>query len=107
VARFAPDGQSAATANVVTFNKDDFLIWRLFKTTQDLVDESKRELPRCLTRQQRGAFLDAVPPEWCIGMEKWPYQTQDWKDWLHFKRSHGNPPLPDSPEWQQWVAAHR
>ena len=35
-------------------------------------------------------------------MEKWPYQTQDWKDWLRYKRTNGDPPLPEKPEWQNW-----
>jgi hypothetical protein len=47
------------------------------------------------------------PPAWCIEMEKWPYDTQDWKDWLQFKRAHADPPLPDTPEWKEWRAARR
>jgi hypothetical protein len=28
-------------------------------------------------------------------MEKWPYHTQSWKDWLAAKRAGKNPPLPE------------
>jgi hypothetical protein len=52
------------------------------------------------------AFLDAEPPTWCIEMGKWPYHTQDWKVWLTYKRANASPPLPDTVEWQAWVAAH-
>src|SRR5262249_18667869 len=49
----------------------------------DLVDEAKQVSPRCLERSQRlEAFLDPEPPAWCIETGKWPYHTQDWKDWL-------------------------
>jgi WD40 repeat protein len=83
-------------------------IWHVFPTTQDLVDDTKKVVPRCLTRQQRDdAFLDATPPAWCIEMEKWPYQTQDWKHWLTYTRANDSPPLPDAPEWQAWVAVRK
>src|SRR4029077_11366649 len=83
-------------------------IWDVFATTQALVDDVKQVVPRCLKRDQREkAFLDAEPPAWCIEMGKWPYRTQDWKDWLRFKRADANPPLPDTPEWQPWLAAQR
>jgi hypothetical protein len=75
----------------------------LFPTTQALIGDAKRVITRCLTHDQREVFsIDPEPPAWCIEMEKWPYQTQDWKDWLRFKRANANPPLPDTPEWQSW-----
>jgi WD domain, G-beta repeat len=80
-------------------------IWQVFPSTQDLVDDAEKVVPRCLTRQQRDdAFLDGAPPAWCIEMEKWPYQAQDWKDWLTYTRANERPPLPDTPEWQAWAA---
>ena len=30
---------------------------------------------------------DLEPPAWCIEMEKWPYNTPDWKQWLTDKRA--------------------
>lgn len=80
---------------------------RIFPTTQDLVDHAKAVVPRCLTQAQRAAaFLDPEPPAWCIEMGKWPYQTDDWKAWLKYTRASLAPPLPDTPEWQPFVAAH-
>jgi WD40 repeat protein len=102
-AAFSPDGR-----RVLTMSGRTPRIWRVFATTQDLVDEAKNVIPRCLTREQRTqAFLDPAPLDWCIEMEKWPYQSQDWKDWLRFKRANANPPLPDSAAWKDWIATHR
>ena len=64
---------------------------------QDLIDQAKDLVARCLTREQRiQAFLDPEPPAWCVEKEKWPYQTQEWKDWLKYKRAQLEPPLPPS-----------
>jgi hypothetical protein len=80
--------------------------WRIFLTTGSLLDHARRIIPRCLTREQRAAaFLDPEPPEWCIEMGKWPYQTDAWKTWLRHRRAKARPPLPNTPEWQQWIAA--
>jgi hypothetical protein len=57
--------------------------WRVFPTTRALVEHAKQIIPRCLTHDQRtSAFLNAEPPAWCIKMEKWPYHTPAWKQWL-------------------------
>ena len=93
-AAFSPNG-----ARVVTASKDDTVrIWRWFASTQDLVDEMKRIVPRCLTLDERlKAFLEPEPPAWCIEMEKWPYRSQEWKDWLAAKRANAARPMPDTP----------
>jgi WD40 repeat protein len=73
---------------------------------QELVDLGKAQVRRCLTREQRAkAFLAPEPPAWCIEMAKWPYDTQAWKDWLRYKRESADPPRPDTPEWQSWLAS--
>lgn len=101
---FSPDGQSVLTRS----NGDGVQLSRIFRAAQELVDDSKQVISRCLTREQREqAFLAPEPPAWCIELEKWPYDTQDWKDWLTFKRANANPPLPDTAEWQPFLAAHR
>jgi hypothetical protein len=80
--------------------------WRIFLTTGALLDHARRIIPRCLTREQRAAaFLDPEPPAWCIEMGKWPYQTDAWKTWLRHRRAKAKPPLPNTPEWRQWIAA--
>jgi WD40 repeat protein len=53
-------------------------VWEMFPTTQDLIEETKRALFRCLTPQQLNAlFLGSNPPSWCIKMQKWPYHTAE------------------------------
>jgi dipeptidyl aminopeptidase/acylaminoacyl peptidase len=93
---FSPDGQHVLTAQ----------IWSIFPTTQALVDEARGRVPRCLTSEQRRkAFIDLNPLEWCVDAQKWPNHTQDWHDWLRYKREGSNPPRPGSSEWNSWVAA--
>jgi len=103
-AKFSPDGQQIAVAS----DNGTVQIWPMFLSTQPLVDDTKAIVPRCLTKTQRdAAFLDDAPPHWCIELEKWPYQTQDWKEWLRLKRANTNPPLPESREWQDWTKTHK
>jgi dipeptidyl aminopeptidase/acylaminoacyl peptidase len=103
-ATFSPDGR-----RVLTVSRDNTArLWHVFPTTQELVDDAKQIVPRGLSGIQREkAFLDPEPPAWCINMEKWPYHTQDWKDWLKYKRATANPPFPDAHEWQPWLAARK
>jgi WD40 repeat protein len=99
-----PDGR-----RIVTTSRDGSAqLWPVAVSLQELVDSARREIPRCLTDLQRQKFgLAIAPPAWCIEMEKWPYQTQAWKDWLRYKQANLNPPLPGSPEWEQWVSEHK
>jgi WD40 repeat protein len=102
-AEFSQNGRFVVTAS----SDGTARIWPIFAKRQDITNDTRPSSPLCLTGEQRGAFyLDAEPPAWCIELEKWPYQTQDWKDWLTFKRAEQNPPLPGSPGWQTWRASH-
>jgi hypothetical protein len=91
-AAFSPDGNRIVTAS---WDKTARL-WEVFANTQELVSHAKRAMPRCLTAQQRKAFfLPLEPPPWCIELEKWPYHTDVWKEWLRDTRAgKKNPPLP-------------
>jgi hypothetical protein len=109
VPAFSPNGE-----RIVTASEDETArVWprprvAQFTSTQDLVDDSKQTAQRCLTREQRQrAFLEPEPPAWCIESSKWPYNTQDWKDWLRYKRGNQDPPTPDSGDWQKWILAHQ
>jgi hypothetical protein len=103
-ATFSPDGTHVVTASADTTAR----IWNIFPTTQSLIDRAKEVVPRCLTPKARDeAFLDRAPAAWCIEMAKWPYQSPRWKDWLKFKLADAEPPFPDAPEWQSWIAAYK
>jgi WD40 repeat protein len=66
-AEFSSDRQHIVTASVDRTAR----VWRVFPATQDLVDEAKQSLPRCLTREQRTRFfLNPKQPAWCAN--KWP-----------------------------------
>jgi hypothetical protein len=68
-----------------------------FGSVQAAVDYAKTIVSRCLSRRERErAFIDPEPRDWCIEMEKPPYQTQEWKDWLKSRSQNQNPPLPNS-----------
>jgi WD40 repeat protein len=90
-ADFGPDG-----TRVLTISSDNSArIWHVFSRTEDLVDYTRKAVPRCLTTSQRKeAFLDPEPPVWCIEMEKWPYDTDEWKQWLTEKNRGLSPPAP-------------
>jgi WD40 repeat protein len=67
-------------------SQDNETVWPLPWSLQDYVDKVKAMLPRCLTPDERkAAYLDTEPPEWCVEMEKWPYNTDKWKAWLKDK----------------------
>lgn len=103
-AAFSPDGRSVATASMDHMAR----IRRLFATRQELIDEARVSAPGCLTAGQREKFgLALEPPAWCIEMDKPPYATQDWKDWLAYRKASADPPLPATPQWHPWLAAHR
>jgi WD40 repeat protein len=96
-AAFSPDGQIVVTSSA------DGLV-RLFPSSQILVDAARQAGPRCLTGQQRKKFfLDPEPLAWCIDLEKWPYQSESWKEWLKYRRAGDNPPLPNTSDWGTWV----
>jgi WD40 repeat protein len=94
-AAFSPD-----RARIVTASDDKTA--RLFRTfsgsTEEIVAIAKAASPRCLTtKQRREFFLPAEPPVWCIEQEKWPYDTDAWKQWLRDSRTAKGLPLPPAP----------
>jgi hypothetical protein len=93
-AAISPDG-----ARIVTISDKGAQIWEIFADTQSLVSHVQAIVPRCLTREQRQkVFLPPEPPDWCIEMEKWPYNTPQWKRWLVDVRAGKKPPLPAGPQ---------
>jgi hypothetical protein len=70
-------------------------LWEIWANTRDLVTQAKTAAPRCMTAEQlKNSPLPPEPPDWCIDMNKWPYLTLEWKEWLSETRAGKNPPLP-------------
>jgi hypothetical protein len=69
---------------------------RVYPSREKLLAFAKARAPRGLTVAQRKSFfLDPEPPAWYIEMEKWPYHTPAWKQWLADKKAGKQVPLPD------------
>jgi hypothetical protein len=83
-AAFGPDGKRIVTASADKTAR----LWEIFANAQELVSHAKAAIPRCLTAVQRNEFfLPPEPPMWCIELEKWPYHTDAWKQWLSDTRA--------------------
>jgi hypothetical protein len=92
-AAFSPDGK-----RIVTASEESGRILAVFPDTQALVSRAKEAVPRCLTPGQLQEFyLPPEPPEWCIEMEKWPYNTHEWRQWLSDAQAGKHPSLPYAP----------
>ena len=77
-------GSADRTVRVWGFSNSNSLPDKLDTASarQTLVDLGKRVVPRCLTIAQRQKLvLGPKPPDWCIDLEKYPYNTKAWKNW--------------------------
>ncbi len=62
---------------------------------RELIDNSRRDIHRCLTLEQRKQFFLVLEPTlWCIEKGKWPYQTKEWRDWLADKKAGRETEMP-------------
>ena len=89
-AAFSPDGKRIVTAS---WDTDRAAVGGLCHHPA-IGSAAKAVIPRCLTAEQRTTPPAPEPPTWCVGMDKWPYQTEEWKHWLADTRAGKNPPLP-------------
>ena len=102
-AEFSSDGMRVVTASQDRTGR----MWTI-PTRQELIDRSKDVIPRCLTLLERRdqAFVDHEPPDWCIELNKWPYDSEPWKEWLRHKKQGAAPPFPDSLASKSWIGDH-
>ncbi|MBR1121941.1 TIR domain-containing protein [Bradyrhizobium lablabi] len=88
---FSPNGTRVVTAS----SDKTARISQVFLNTNDLIEQAKQDVTRCLTIDERHRFfLQGDPPAWCIEMEKWPYVTPEWKTWLAAKVAGKPQPAP-------------
>ena len=88
-AAFSPDGTRIVTAS---YEDNTVRLWEIFANTQ--VSNTRENIPRCLTAHSvKRSPCPPEPPLWCIELEKWPYHTPAWKQWL----SNKTLPLPTAP----------
>ena len=91
---YSPDGMRIVTAS--PREEVPVRLWTIYPNTQELIAHAKTAAPRCLTVADRiSYFLQAEPPSWCIDLQKWPYSTRGWKQWLADKQSGKSRPMPD------------
>src|SRR5262249_50091540 len=89
-----PPGADGAVLIVTTSEDDTARLWRVFVSTQDLVNAAKDHMQRCLTPAQRKQyFLSEAPPLWCFERRLWPYHTDDWQVWLAARKGRDMPLL--------------
>jgi len=90
---FSPDGR-----RIITSSADNTArLWDIFQNVEELIAQAKSAAPRCLTlAQRRSFFLDPEPPAWYIEMEKWPYDSPEWKQWLADKKAGKQVKMPST-----------
>jgi WD40 repeat protein len=61
---------------ILAYEDSTVRIWPLLPSGQNLIDEVKTTVPRCLTKQERERYhLSPEPPPWCY--TKWPYSRDE------------------------------
>ena len=90
-AAFSPDGKRIVTASQRTRRRRS----GTFAGLQELDCESRRRPSRAASPPSNAKRSSCLPSRraWCIEMEKWPYRTSEWKQWLAEPRRQ-EPPLP-------------
>lgn len=68
----SPDGRTIATYRLLIEHKVD--LWRIYPTPEELLEEVKQQVPRCLVPENRGSYyLPRYEPDWCHMLSKWPF----------------------------------
>jgi WD40 repeat protein len=93
-----PPGDDGAVLIVTASADRTARLWRVFASTQDLVNAAKDHIRGCLTPARRKQyFLPEVPPLWCIERRLDPYDSDDWQDWLAARKAGRDAAMPRLP----------
>jgi WD40 repeat protein len=69
--------------------------WQMLPTAAAAIAFAENAAPECLSRPSRKALgLDGAPPRWCIEMQKRPYDTPQWRQWLADEDAGKSTPMP-------------
>jgi len=69
--------------------------WQMLPTVAEASAYGKSIVPECLSPQSRHDLgLEPAPPRWCIEMNKPPYNTPQWRQWLADKNAGKPATLP-------------
>ena len=71
--------------------------WNTYGSLSEAIAATKDEVSGCLPKNERALYyLDDDPPDWCIEMNKPPYNGSGWKAWLSHKRQGQRVAFPDA-----------
>lgn len=71
-------------------------VWRVFHSIDELKSYARDTAPECLSPEDRRIRgLDSEPPRWCIELSKYPFDSPEWREWLHAKDAGRIQPLPN------------
>jgi WD40 repeat protein len=101
---FSPDGKRVLTGS----DDKTARLWSVY-SAQDLVDEVKASVPRCLTPDEREhSHLYNASPRWCHARNLWPYLDHGSPEIKGASPPYGPPPLTwdekASELWDRWTS---
>jgi WD40 repeat protein len=80
---------------VATSSTNQSFLYKIELPNEELVSHAHKSVSRCFSRKERiDLGLSERPPDWCIELEKRPYNSAEWRDWLQAKRDGRNPSPP-------------